>query len=404
MARFLILEGADKRANAYDSTEPASLISASISSESMIELLFLFEDCIDFWDRRDTGWKIIHSLQSSRGRINEPGVARDCYSFLLQKYRAAGAEIKTLDAVCWALAQTYRFEQYGCMRTLFEFDPTFQGFSPSRYDQAEGEGIATFMGWFGDNPFVQQMLIDRGIDLVTEFHGETPTSRSLRFSCIFFGWQREVRFACADVDSLLARETSKGNILTVQGWGHDTLRTLFFLVPSTQLSDMYGDIRFCLQDPLYYPSCVVPNCSISEPAYDIDYYGIIVEPWWEELKHLVRAGKCLCSIQQLVCDGRDATQIRHFRCQRQKEDAESSLELETNRICSESSDLTYGSSSAATPESPTHASKYANAKTTALRIEHYYIKYRGFRHEYGPEEYYCFYCLASRERWEVDQG
>ncbi|GCB20428.1 hypothetical protein AAWM_03313 [Aspergillus awamori] len=396
MARFLILEGPDKRASAYY-LDPASLISASRSSEKMIDLLFLFEDCINFWDETDTGWSVLSTLQTSRGRIN-PNLARDCCSFLLQKYRAEGTEAKKLDAVCWALAEAYRNKQYGCMQTLLEFDPTFQGFSPSRYEEAEGEGIATFMAWFGDNFLIQQKLIDRGIDLMTDFHGETPTSRSLRFGCMFFGWHGEARVTCADVDRLLARETSEGGILTSRGWRYDTLRNLFFLEPSAQLTDMYGNNRFCLQDPLHYPSCVVPECP--EPAYDIDYHGIVVEPWWEELKHLFRAGKCVCFVQQWVSDGRDASQIRHNRCQEAVMDL--GVELDTDKMLHESLDSTKCSSPLATPGSYTHFS--VDTKRAALRIEHYYMKYRGFRHEYEPGEYYCFYCLAIKESWELDPG
>jgi hypothetical protein len=37
-----------------------------------------------------------------------------------------------------------------------------------------------------------------------------------------------------------------------------------------------------------------------------------------------------------------------------------------------------------------------------LRVEQYYLKHGGFRHQYEPLEYWCFRCLAAREGWDED--
>jgi hypothetical protein len=123
------------------------------------------------------------------------------------------------------------------------------------------------------------------------------------------------------------------------------------------------------------------ECSKSASAYGIEYDGTVVEPWWEELKHLVKSGKGHCSVQDWVNDPYQHINVSLDHCKRKMVDDGDGH-----------------------PERPGPNQGAISNPIAALRIEHYYRKYDGFRHQYEPQEYWCFHCLASREGWELDEG
>ncbi|KAL3439861.1 hypothetical protein BJX65DRAFT_62761 [Aspergillus insuetus] len=143
------------------------------------------------------------------------------------------------------------------------------------------------------------------------------------------------------------------------------------------------------------------RCIVSEPAYSVRYHGIIVEPWWEELKQMAKSGKGHSSIQKWL---RHPSQPDICRIKR-KLDLKAVLNKDDggpetpNNDQDTSNDIlmeSFPRDDAYTPDADSNL-------VAALRIEHYYTKYNGFRHKYKPQEYWCFHCLASREGWELDE-
>jgi hypothetical protein len=360
----------------------------------MFDLLLVFEDCIEFSEERSDGWELLGL--TDRG-VDAPmtTIVRDCLSVLLQRYRTYQTDIIFRDAIWHALSSAYQTANYSCMKIILEFDPGLRSYTECVSNSSELDIFGQFMFYMTENLFAQQVFIDRGIDLVTKFGGETPTSRSLRFSCIFFGWRHEARFASPDVERLLVQETSEGTILNLQGWHPDTLRDLFELEPTAQLTQDYGEARLDLHGA--EPSCTHLGCSKSAPAYGIAYHGIIVEPWWEKLKHLVKSGMCHCSMQEWVHDTRQDNGLCHNHPNRGTIGDFGIPEMEDHGAAM----LTHGLVARGPRGYAQETNKNALA---ALRIEHYYIKYEGFRHEYQPQQYWCFHCLACREGWELDEG
>jgi hypothetical protein len=166
-------------------------------------------------------------------------LVRDCLSFLLQRYRAQATDTVNRDALWHALSFTYQTANYSSMNIILEFDPGLRSYTESISSSSKADTFETFMFYMAENLFAHQVFNDRGIDLAAQFGGETPTSRSLRFSCMFFGWRHAARFATSDVRRLLEQEASQGAVLSLQGWRFDTLRDLFSIEPTARLRDDY---------------------------------------------------------------------------------------------------------------------------------------------------------------------
>ncbi|KAJ0414726.1 hypothetical protein BJY00DRAFT_294614 [Aspergillus carlsbadensis] len=414
MASFLISEGADKNAltyrrcrdeyDEYDET-PASQLRNGKFTDRVFDMLLLFEDCIGFWDQSSDGWDLLR-LCDVGADLPMPTLVRDCLSFLLQRYRAQAVDTINRNALWYSLHSTNMTANYSAMKILLEFDPGLRSYTESISRSSEGSTFNLFMVYMRENLFAQQVFIDRGIDLVAHFGGETPTSRSLRFSCIFFGWREGVHFVSLDLGRLLQQETSKGTMLSQQGWRFDTLRHLFLIQPTARLSDNYAEAR--RDTHIYDPSCMRPECYESEPAYDIQYHGLIVEPWWEELKHLVKSGEGHGSMEQWVQDTsrrikpwRKMKRFHGARLTNSDDDDGGGGALETSV---HDQDTPIDSSVESSPLEGSHTPSSKPNVAAGLRIEHYYIKYNGFLHKYVPQEYWCFHCLAAREAWELDEG
>jgi hypothetical protein len=284
----------------------------------------------------------------------------------------------------------FKQADYSAMKILLQFDPGLRSYTEPGRERPKLEMIEQFTFWLKQNFYVRQPVIGGLSGLVAKLPWETLVSAAMRFSCTLFRLHYQAGLIGRDVNHLLKQEALEGTSAYGQGWRFDTLCDLFSLRFTTEFAD--PDRKIGLQLYGKPPCCIQRRCRKVEDAYGITYDGIIVEPWWEELKHLVKCRKCHCLMRRWMEKDHQDSIFCHNHWSERKQNGYGNSERRSNN---------QNSSAVATPGNcllDRNSSQFA----TTLRIEHYYVKYGGFCHHYELREHWCFYCLASREGWKLD--
>lgn len=360
-------------------------------------MILLFQDCIDFYGAHSDGWDLLSSFDGMDSRP-DPQATFECLFFLAQNLRAARpyGEERLSNPYAWdALVRAYMRRDDKSIRTIIEIDPCDKGHFA--IDGALDAALDARMFYCRDNSLIQQYFLDKEWNLTTIIGGETPASGTIRFASVFFAW----RFYMEDIkprfdfDFIISQETSDNKPLTLQGWNWHTLYDMFFLGASTQLANPYLD-----EDAEFGNfSCAKEDCPVSEPAYLLHDNRVIVEPWWEELKHRIKTEKCICTMLDFVTDPRDPEDFIHTPdCVDHNMDLY--VDLEPSAGCSATRRDSKDSSSNTSME----VAHYGPLTEVTFWFNYCYSNYGGLRCMYKPQDYYCFDCLARREGWELESA
>ncbi|KAF9894433.1 hypothetical protein FE257_007936 [Aspergillus nanangensis] len=387
LAKLLILEGANRRAYTYDLRTPTSWLRCRENTTKPLDMILLFQDCIEFYDAHSDGWDLLSSYDDVDSRP-DPQATYECLSFLVQSSRAAGPYDDEIDnQYAWeALARAYRRRDDRSIRMILEVDPSSKFYFDA--DTAPDAAMNARMFYCRDNPLIQQYFLDQELDFFTEIGGETPASRAIRFASVFFSW----RFYMMDIkegtdfDCLVRQEISDKNPLSLQGWDSFTLRDMFDLAASTQLVNKYSE-----DDEFGLISCAKEDCPVFEPAFLLYDNRVIVEPWWEELKQRIKTEKCICTMHEFVFDPREPEIFIH---------TPGCIDPEPSAGCS----ATRRDSNDSSGNTSSEVAHFGPLAEVTSWFNYCYSNYSGLRCTYKPQEYYCFDCLARREGWESESA
>lgn len=428
---FVSLELAWKNLNLIMYSTPAGFIRPTSKIRNLLEMLYLFEDCIEFCEPHAAGWEILCRLEfDDQGDLDYQAYQKLCkgvYLFLLERLReevTAGIDLFSIENAQWWAAG--RGDTAG-MDLIFQFDT--QKLIHSHYEECPLDDVNA--RWL-----YLQFLAEKGVDIRTRLHGETPTSRCLEFSDSFLHWRDDARLLFPVVDQLIERETSGEPAPRLRGWSFHLLLDLFSLDLHEHLKDhQYKESHIYMGSEACGDMIGCLECRYARKVSFFHGYddGLFIEPWWVELKVSIKNRECLCSIDDVVRDGRDRNNMIHISCRFEDIDSDSG---------SQSSHSSWGSEyfSDAKPTQTQETDSQANSDTNDNAIEdltsdpdishtlgrevsppdqrgihwwgdvipfqywaeHCYEKYGGWRNEYERLEYYCFKCLALFEGWDAE--
>ncbi|KAL3462752.1 hypothetical protein BJX64DRAFT_136369 [Aspergillus heterothallicus] len=353
-------------------------------------MILLFRDYIEFDNYCCDGWSLLSNFDRKVWNRD----TFECLRFLVQIARAAYKEDEIFHNLhAWeALARAYKRGDSRSIRTILELNPCAKVHVYG--DRALDVALDARMFYCRDNPLIRQYFLDRELNFFTEVDNGTPASKAMRFASVFFAWHSLIRNIpeSPDLDCLVRQEISDSNPLSLQKWKSYTLHAMFELDASTQIVNTYARSR-----EFGNVSCAKKDCSVSEPAHRLHDNRVIVEPWWEELKHRIKTEKCICSMQTFVNDHRDPGFFSHTPdCADYNvglyDEMEPSADCSAIRRCSmdESFDIS------------TEAAQHGPIAEVTSWFNYCFSKHGGLRCAYEPQEYYCFDCLAQRERWELE--
>ncbi|KAJ5966430.1 hypothetical protein N7481_013144 [Penicillium waksmanii] len=418
-------------------------------------MLHLFRDCIEFFDPDAVGWKMLSAFEnvglSDYTRNGYLQLCQQTFSFLRERLQEEITVSVDQQAIEYALNTAAVRGDVVSMDLIFEFDPQKVIYSDSL--ERGRPVLEEFPHWLA-----LQFLAEKGIDIRTSLHGETPTSRCLEFSDQFFHWRHDARILFPNIDRLIERETSE-LAPRLRGWCFDLLLDLF----SLDLHEPLKDQKY-LQELIYFADGDMMKCLECRNNREIDFFhgnydGLMIEPWWVELKNSIKNRECLCLIDDVVQDGRDGNNIIHKSCRiedidsdsgsqashsfgkweyssdtqpkqtqpkqtqpkqtqpkqtqpkqtqpKQTQDTGSQVNSDTNDdpLQDSASDMDVSNNlirGASPPDQRCFIHRWGDVIPFQYWAEHCYKKYGGWMHEYERCEYYCFYCLALRECWDEE--
>ncbi|KAL4883937.1 hypothetical protein BJY04DRAFT_183537 [Aspergillus karnatakaensis] len=192
MAKFLITHGADKQAYAYQPISkyrnhhtPETFIQGTAFRQGHIQVLSLFRDCIEFSEPNCNGWSLL-AIEAEGFDGSErftPQLAHEYYSTLIQCYRGEISRTLNVSSVWYDLFLADQGSDSLSINKILDFVPDQKGYTEIVSDDLTQ---MSFNEYLGDCFMVLEILTERGADIQAIFGGETPTSRSLRFSPLFF--------------------------------------------------------------------------------------------------------------------------------------------------------------------------------------------------------------------------
>ncbi|KAL3444690.1 hypothetical protein BJX65DRAFT_310689 [Aspergillus insuetus] len=395
LTKLLISEGADRRANTYNASTPTSLLRCLDTTTKPLDLILLFRDCIEFDNPHSDGWLLLSSFDCMDGRSDFQAIF-ECLWFLVQIARAAtNEELQEFDnQYAWdALARAYRRGDDKSIQTILEIDPCAKSYVDG--DRPLDAALDARIFYCRDNSLIRQYFLDRELEFIIEIENGTPASKAMRFASVFFAWRFDMMdiSESPDLDCVVRQEISDSTPLSLQKWKSHTLHAMFDLDASTELINTYLD-----GDPDFgNVLCAKKNCSVSEPAHLLHDNRLIVEPWWEELKHRIKTEKCICWMHNFVTDHRDLELFSHTPdCADHNMDLYD--EMEPSADCSAIRRGGMGDSF----NISTEVAKHGPIAEVTSWFSYCFSKYGGLRCTYKPQEYYCFDCLAQREGWDLE--
>lgn len=259
-----------------DST-PAALIP---SKGEAIELLRLFDDCIDLSEPDSQGWEIFATLTGVWEDF-EDNVARSVISFFVRKYG-----METLDNyyeppirdILWM--SVIMMLDVKSAQLFLEFDPqTHSVDNPFPSDIMSLPLTFNIVWELHVTTDILRYLIDEGANIHHVHDGQTPTSMSLYLSFVFLAWRDRLWATYQNLDEFVMSENPTTVILKRSGWHPNTLRIIFSLSFDEARTYTQKSIRRFFRNL----RCERHHCSW-------------IEPWWETLKYRVKAHQCISSM------------------------------------------------------------------------------------------------------------
>lgn len=261
-----------------DST-PAALIP---SKGEAIELLRLFDDCIDLSEPDSQGWKIFATITGGWDIEDfEDNVAHSVISFFLRKYR-----METLDNYYEPPIRDALWMSINILldaksaQLLLEFGPRTHSVDSPFPSDIMSQPLTFDIVWAPHvTTDILRYLIDEGANIHRVHDGETPTSMSLQLSFLFLAWRDRLWAIFQNLDQFITSENPTTTILKQSGWHLDTLRIIFSLSFNETRTYTRGLISRFFRDW----GCERHDCPW-------------VEPWWETLKYRVKTHQRISSM------------------------------------------------------------------------------------------------------------
>ncbi|KAL3478490.1 hypothetical protein BJX99DRAFT_256387 [Aspergillus californicus] len=419
VAKFLILQGADKRASTYQTYSPLFFLQDRHFGKTTFELLSLFKDGIEFCDIAADGWFLLALLNNWDPKDNFASQNIHAWlSFLLAIFWTETTVIVNDYLVMFVLFMASSRKDLDNIKMILNFDPKKENFT---YLLSDPDAQLYLMKDVKCCFLALQFFIDSGIDFQPTLGRETPISRLLRFSTDFFNCTGDIRLLASDANSVFQREISERRAPSLQGWFSDTLGDLFLLSLSH-----WAHIEHQYAVNLKLPRQCLGCGLIEKPPTFETWKQLIIEPWWEELKHSIKARKCICINGELVYDSRDPSRFIHDGCD---------MDTASPNAGNKTDDLHHASIDCRAESDPQDDTNSNDGYQTAeeivdgpsddedtskeglcgcprcqpdfvsfgLLIEHYYESSGGWLYYYEPREFYCFYCLAEMEQWDIER-
>lgn len=388
-----------------------------------MELLFLFDDCIEFSGPTSDGWHVLMTIGDSAASFGKERKYYEELSFLLRKYRAELIDYIDKSAIYYFLFQSLILADVEEISLVLDFHPEAVVFTQEGGWPIIHSGICQ-----NTRTAIMQLLVDRGANLHQISSGETPTSLSLWFSGMFFAWRDQLSILYRDLEDFAKKETSEIHYpLSQELWSLDTLHDLFSLSPTEEFKNT---INTCHKLGQYH--CHI--CSNQEFFTEVVGSIGIIEPWWEQLKYYVKTRQCICcmlddlenwgycfldSLQQNKYNSADPGE---YLGENRKTDPQiCSVCPQCRRlgqiclVCSKCGRLHPNNSNrdpelkeAMTDESidpkilPHERGSVEHTHMRWRSIEHFYLQHGRWKNKYEPGEYFCFQCLAKLEDWNID--
>ncbi|KAH8700436.1 hypothetical protein BGW36DRAFT_425259 [Talaromyces proteolyticus] len=395
LAKFLILQGADRTAHVYTSCwarrfTPASFILTDPTTfKTAIDMMLLFDDCIDFDGPMSDGWNLVSSYESDNAEArSEHQIFRDILSSLFRRFNAGLTDYIDAESIHYCMCGAICRADIENIRLILDFDPAVNYFD---YDLPE-PAIYLVVSMPYVSADILKLLLDRGADIHMVCQDETATSMSLWFSKLFFQWFERLGVIYQELDEFMERETSSGSVLAQANWRCETLRDLLTLKPTGNFKEFYhwydGPIAAC------------NRCYIIDGIYPTDR---VIEPWWEELKYRVKNEQCICSLlgesENWMIDAEDRT-----ICSLCRRCREMSLGKPSKDSGSHAGELDSGYDFDSDEYQGKFNDHQCNRQGFRLPPLERFFHLQGGRWngQYLPDEYYCSKCLSKVEGWEID--
>lgn len=337
------------------------------SRDGAIELLQLFDDCLDLSEPDSQGWEIFHSIADDE--VDSEKHAVTCIiSFFFQKYRVSimdGCYYQPpIRHLMWLSIFSSNAEG---VQLLLDLDPQKRPLNnllslessqlqepPLVFDVVEAPEISTD---------ILRILMDKGADIHAIYHGETPTSLSLYFSYAFLRWFDRLQDIYPNLDDFIASETMTTCILERSGWHAGALRTLFSirLYENRHYTVEYSDVHI-----FYLLKC--EKHGLDSVGISTDW-ALFIEPWWEELKYNIKSKQCICSMLE-------GGMYLDERCSQNHATCEEDFQTMPNvQPCKRNGDSPWV-------------------------LEEFYRRGGVWQFHYEPGEIWCQECLAEREGFD----
>ena len=208
---------------------PAALVP---SKGETIELLRLFDDCIDLSEPDSQGWKIFAIITGGWDiEDSEDNVVHSVISFFRRKYRMETLDHYYEPPIQHALWMSINFlVDAKSAQLLLEFSPQTRSVdNPFPSDIISHPLIFGIVSAPHVTTDILQYLIDEGANIHRVLDGVTPTSMSLQLSFLFLAWRDRLWAIFQNLDEFITSENSTTTILKQSGWHPDTLRIIFSL-------------------------------------------------------------------------------------------------------------------------------------------------------------------------------
>ena len=261
------------------SSTPISLLFAL--SQRHLEILHLFDDCIDFWDEDSDGWALV---RQTADRDNFTLHQKPFIPHLLRKYRREMSENicqnNVLDLLIFSCGSN--MESFKMCLALHEDAANFTDgregllhYIARTIDEQDEEEAALYVNY----------MLQKGANIHLVVYGETPTSSAMTSSMQFRKWIALLQRTPIRDEELIAGELASAQLpLSLRGWTKDSLRTLIMLSKTPLLARRTANYQFLEEDAnLCCRMLTTTRC-----------YGADIEPWWDRLLEMILAQKCVC--------------------------------------------------------------------------------------------------------------
>jgi hypothetical protein len=250
------------------------------SKSEAIELLQMFDDCIDLSEPDSQGWEIF-AIIASGWVDSEDHVANSVISFFLRKYQMETFDsyyVAPLPSGLWM--SIIILSDAKSAQLLLEFDSQTHSIDdpiPSAY--LSQPLVFDIVGVPHAATDILRYLMDKGANIHCVHDGQTPTSKALGSSYEFLPWRDRLWAIYQNLDEFVTSENSTTSILKQSGWQPDTLRIIFSL--------SLCEARTYTQESTFkfYRHLICER-----------HHSSRIEPWWESFKYRVKTHQCISSM------------------------------------------------------------------------------------------------------------